>query len=424
MLTLIDTVSDTVRQSMTTFVENRLRCKANELVSEVSVQLLDSLFHAGREGLKAFLEGCEPDRSSIERDGQVYRLKDRASRKFLTLFGELEVERRYFYNDRQGRGITPLDEAWQMQGRYATPEVVERILWTSSPLTPSESAEAFSRLTAFKPSVACIQDIISRDGGALTIMLGNEIGTRAGEKSRRIEVPEQTEVFVASLDGANVLMRGTRRNKGEHENEAEAREAEPAETETGQGYRNAMVGSFSSYARVEKVVDMETGLEGLGAHRLGSQYCARMPEAGAVQFKKEFEAMLEEADGRLRSREKAGLEEVTRILLLDGARPLWNYVENNPLFEGYRLLLDFYHASEHLSELADALFGKDSGAGREWYENWRFKLKYEEGAVTGILRSASRHREKQRPGRKREKAVRKQETFFRRNRKRMNYQEH
>ena len=76
-----------------------------------------------------------------------------------------------------------MDESWDMQGRYASPEVVEKVLWLSSLLVPSDQAEACQRLCAFKPSISCIQDIISGDGASIASMLEleAEAGTFAGQ---------------------------------------------------------------------------------------------------------------------------------------------------------------------------------------------------------------------------------------------------
>lgn len=117
------------------------------------------------------------------------------------------------------------------------------------------------------------------------------------------------------------------------------------------------------------------------------------------------------------------MDEGPRFLLLDGARPLWKYVENNPLFAGYRMLIDFYHSSEHLSKLAAGLFGENSDESREWYEKWRSKLKYEEGGVGKMLRSAQSHAKRERRSKSQARKIESEMTYFKRNKGRMNYSE-
>ena len=88
------------------------------------------------------------------------------------------------------------------------------------------------------------------------------------------------------------------------------------------------------------------------------------------------------------------------------------------------MLVDYYHASEHLSSLAEALFGKSSQEADDWYKKWRHKLKYEPHAVDGLLRSSSRYRQTGKISEARKGEIEKEETYFRRNRQKMNYHEY
>ncbi len=417
MLTLIDTASETVKQSLRTFVENRFNGNPEGLcpeelcaglVSAVSRGLEESLAEAGRAAFKAFIEQFDTREERIVRGGRTYFPKGAApSKKFLTIFGELALERHYYHPRGGGKGVVPLDERWAMGGRYATPEVVSAVLYLSAMLVPGEVEGSCAKLCSFKPSTSCVQDIIGHDGARLADML-EEAADGSREPCRETAVPGGTEVFVASLDGANVRLR---KKRGEPASTAVAAGEEPS------CYKNAMVGSFSSYKTVDGVVDIETGMDGIVPERLGSTYCARMPEAGATRFKREFEAIVRDIGGKLP-------QDVTKIILIDGARPLWNYVERNPLFAGFRMMLDFFHSSEHLSGLAEALFGTGSEKAKAWHKKWRYKLKYDPGAVGGILRSAARYQKQGRMTKARREAIRKEQVFFRRNRARMDYPAH
>jgi len=142
-----------------------------------------------------------------------------------------------------------------------------------------------------------------------------------------------------------------------------------------------------------------------------------MPEERALTFKSEFERQVTQELVQLP-------ESITKILLMDGARGLWNYAENTKLFADFRRLLDFYHASEHLSALAEELFGQSSPKADNWYEAWRHKLKYEQGAVDGLLRSSARYRKMGKLSKARREQIEKEETYFKRNREKMNYHEY
>ena len=377
MLTLIDTAVETVKQSLESFVENDLECNpdalSSALVSELSRALEASFAKAGRAALKALIEPFDCKEETIERDGRTYRLKSEASNKtFLTVFGELELTRRYYHCHLGGAGIVPLDEAWDMQGRrYAVPEVVENVLWASAIIVLSEMEKFCARMCHFQPSTSCIQDIISRDGAGIADMLEAE---NEGVACRGIKVPEATEVVAFSLDGTTTLLR---KKGGSDDSDDEGQEKlisdgsdEQEQEKPASGYKHAMVGSFSFYRQIDGLVDIENGTEGIVPHRLGSMYCARMPEEKAPGFKREFEAIVEEIMAELA--DNAGIE---KLILIDGARPLWKYVENHPQFAGFHLLLDFFHGAEHLSLLAAALFEKGSKKAEQWYEKWRFNLK-------------------------------------------------
>jgi hypothetical protein len=217
------------------------------------------------------------------------------------------MQHRHSHCDKAGAGIVPLDIGWDMQGeRYAMPEVVESVLWGNAELTPAKFEEFCTKMCRFKPSTACIQDIIARDGTGMAAMLAAD---KEGVACRGIQVPDGTEIIVASLDGANVLLRekGVRRGRpaqrpgfktpGHSISHATVGEQEKASNTTPTCYKNAMVGSFSFYKQVDGVIDIESKQEGIVPHRLSSIYCARMPEDKAVGFKQEFEAIFNEVAG-------------------------------------------------------------------------------------------------------------------------------
>jgi hypothetical protein len=47
-----------------------------------------------------------------------------------------------------------------------------------------------------------------------------------------------------------------------------------------------------------------------------------------------------------------------KILLVDAHLSIQVYLKTNPFFQDFHCLIDFYHACEHLSKLAEQLFGK------------------------------------------------------------------
>jgi len=415
MPALIETVTNTVQQSLEKFASSDSLRNSEELTSElvrdVSAALHKAIFEGARAGLSEFIEAYDSGEDSLERDGVNYRFKGADSKTFLTLFGEIALTRRRYCHWAGGPSIVPLDEAWGMKGRYATPEVTGHLLLASSMLTPSEVAELVGRMCPYQPSPSLIQDLLNEDGAVINHLLS--LPEHAAKMRPCAEVDAQTTALAVSMDGANVLVR----EKGNKRGRPAERPGKDGSSSQSSSYKNAMVGSISRYKQLEDVINIETGEDAKMPERIGSTYHARMPEERAPTFKREFERQVAQE-----------LEEhpetITKILLMDGARGLWNYAENTEMFADFRMLVDFYHASEHLSALAEALFGKSSQKARDWYEKWRHKLKYERGAADGLLRSSARYRQRGKLSKTRREDIEKQETYFKRNREKMNYHDY
>ena len=96
------------------------------------------------------------------------------------------------------------------------------------------------------------------------------------------------------------------------------------------------------------------------------------------------------------------------------------------LFEDYEFLLDFYHMSEHLSNLAEALFGKGRDDAKRWYRRWRDKIKHEPGGVEAMQRAAAYRlkklkKRKAKLSKKRMESIAREQTFFANNKSKMEY---
>lgn len=415
MPALIETACNTIRQSLEDFASRESSGNSEtltrQLVHRVSAALQEAIFLGARAGFAKFVEAYDLQEDVLERDGLSYRFKEFDAKGFLTIFGEVSIKRRRYCHWKGGPSIVPLDEAWEMQGRYATPQVTEHLLLATSMVTPSEVAELVGRMCPYKPSPALIQDLVNEDGAVLNQLLSLPEHV-AQMRPCAQEGTEETTVLAVSMDGANALVR----EKGKKRGRPAQRPGKDEEPEKNSSYKNVMVGSISRYKQVDNVINIETGTLATMPERILSTYHARMPEPGAPTFKREFE--------RLVAREVAQLPEgITKILLMDGARGLWNYAENTALFADFKMLLDFYHASEHLSALAEALFGKSSKKATAWYEKWRYKLKYEADAVDGLLRSSARYCAAAKLPKARKEEIKKQEAFFSGNRYKMNYHE-
>jgi len=110
-----------------------------------------------------------------------------------------------------------------------------------------------------------------------------------------------------------------------------------------------------------------------------------------------------------------------RLFLGDGAPCNWNIAST--YFPDAVMILDFYHASEHLSELSKVLYSQDSTTqkelGKRWLSERLHALKHD--GPKSLIRALKRRRCKTA---KQQEAVRRELNYFRANQARMDYPAH
>ena len=396
---MITAMTETIRQNLASFCETRDFSRLTpELAEEITGGLRQVISQAGVAGYRAFLSAHEVHAQSINVDGEEYRLKSAIAKRFMTPFGSMVLDRNLFQNKTDTKCHIPLDVAWGMVDEFMTVEVREAVLFASAFVTPDETQTLLEKSALFHPSATAIKHVVAEKGAL--------IAEHKDELDRAIrldeEIPTATRVLAVSLDGANVLL-----------NEPGVKRGRPSERPGGQEdaesstcYKNAMVGTISFYGDV---------LEGERTpQRLDCHYTSHMPEDRAVTFKRQWEAEIMDTQSKCRS-------DIIKVLLLDGARPLWKYADNTPLFDDYEKGVDYCHTLEHLSLASEALFGKSSPEAKAWYDTYRKILLEKDNGAQRVLRSMDYYAKTQTLSADRRKALATQRTFFRRNKHRMNY---
>jgi hypothetical protein len=392
-------IEESVRQFKQSLQEIAEEHGGKELCPETLAELTGSLWEASLGAARNFLQGHlhanDPKDATIRRDGKLLRRKDDSGREVLTWLGPVRIERSLYQADHGGPAFFPLDELCGFHGLYATREVREACLFHLAFMTPKNVEAALRKSAPFQPSAGAIRSM-GLEAGMILDLRDEELfdQVRNGEAA-----PEGTEILAVSLDGANVLLNEKGTQKGR------PAERPGVEASGASAWRNAMVGSISFH----KFGEGEDGRP----ERLASRYVAQMPEPSFPKFRARFEAEVAHA-------KKAVGEDAIRVLVCDGARSLWKYAENNPLFRDFEKILDFYHAAEHLSKAAEAIFGKTSPESAKWYNRWRRKLLEIDNAPEALVRSMDRYAKRD-MGKTRREELAAQRTFFARNAKRMRY---
>lgn len=368
-----------------------------DLALDFSTALKDAFSEAGRQAYQRFIQSYDVSEPTFEINGQTFRFKTVSPKTFLTPFGEIRIARSLYQADTGGTSYCPLDDFWGMKGEFATEDVREAVAFSMAHLTADESQQFFEKCAWFHPSATAIKNIADN--------IGDFVETHADTIMQVVQdaqqIPQETEVFVASMDGATVLLREQGVQKGRPA-QRPGIEVSPSKNTA---YKNATAGAISCYALPPQPQEERP-------QRLQSCYVARMPQDGAATFKKLFEQEIRVAEEKL----PPG---VTKIFLCDGHRSIWSYADNNPMYNDFEKLIDFYHTTEHLSKAGEALCGKSSDLGTAWYNKYRKKLLEENGGAESVLRSMLYY--SQDLPKSRRDALEAERTFFMRNKDRMSY---
>jgi hypothetical protein len=385
---------DQFKQKCTEFCASKGLSGVHEASPEdcaaIADMLWEGVFEGGTRAMAEYMESCDAWTASVIVDGLRLRYKASSIKKFHVGFGVAAVNRRLYQADDGGACASPLDIRFNMVGEYALPDVREGVLHAAALMTPEEVSETMKDFRMPPMSATAVKRVILEAGARL--------------ESRRLEIesdsslagrlPEGVAALAASMDGTAAPVRDR-------------------PSETGYKYKvrfgMAMCGTVGVYG-APKV--REDGI--LRMERLESSALARMPEEKFPTFKSSFDAEVAAVSARLPA-------SVPRILLMDGAASLWRHAEDNPAYQGFLTLIDYFHMKEHLAAASEALFGVGMAAGKTWIDKWEAALLAEDGASAGVHRSIQYYLSGRRLSKARRKQAESHATYFRNNHGKMNY---
>jgi hypothetical protein len=216
--------------------------------------LKDMLANTGRTILTDFIAANEERGDVFEHRGVRHRFKQLSTKEWLSPFGILKVDRRYYQPDKGGDGVAPLDLKCGMTGRYMTLDVEEVSAFASAQLSPGTARQLLGKLLPHAPSEKAIRRVIA------------EVGQVADDSWDQIQdhVEEQAalpdgEVLVVSADGVIVPMREAGIKPGRPPQRPGLRKGNQTPT----AWREAAVGTVSIY---------RPGTEDKKHERLGTRY--------------------------------------------------------------------------------------------------------------------------------------------------------
>jgi hypothetical protein len=267
--------------------------------------------------------------------GQPARYAGRRAKRFTTALGPLTLRRAYYHCAACGQGFAPRDQALGLAGSTLSPAVT-RMVGTVGALVSFQEGSALLRELA---GVAVDPKQVERTAEAL----GRAIA--ADEQAVVVAAPApDAPTLYLGLDGTGLPMRAselTGRAGKQPDGTAKTREVKlcalwSAERRAPDGTPVRDPGSVTYSAAIESAATRDT-------------------DAAPAPFPQRV----------CREAQRRGFDHAARrVVLGDGAPWIWTLAEEH--FPGALQIVDRFHAKEHLSAVAKALYGPTSDVGRAW----------------------------------------------------------
>jgi hypothetical protein len=326
-------------------LENGLQAAAQEMCR----QILE------REANRLEPEDKSAAPSKVRYRKERYRLNKKTPARIATRFGTMVLRSFYYLNEADGEpGLHPLRVRLGIGAGSATPALLERVARMSVDHTQSE-----------------VRTWLVREHG---LTWSNERLRTALAGFRQALLP-----FVAQLQTARLLswLEQAQRSHGRHRPVlAAGRDGIMIPMRRG-GYQEASTATVSVYDRRRR--------------RLGTIYLGQMPQEKQTTLSGTLTALLTATltawPGPLprlayiTDKGSAPDDYYRRMLRKmkhprDGQRLVWEWV------------LDFYHVCSYVGKMADALFGPQTSAARQWFAKVRRWLRDRRQGAAQVLRSA------------------------------------
>jgi hypothetical protein len=319
--------------------------------------LLEFLMKLGRTAMGEVFQQLDRgyEGAVIAKDGRKYKFVGYRTTSLHGLFGMIEYKRAYYFSEQEGGGgYFPLDGKLGIQKRH-TPGCQYFLSSFTGREAYQKSLDRFHEI--FRPdateliSMRKALDMDAELGGRLESLRQQEIAQvfvakRAVTKENAIE-----DVMAVSVDATKL------RERGQEEISADGNKSYPSI------WRDVKIGAVSSLGWDEKREE---------AFCSASSYVSAIEHADLF-FKRLTVEMLRRAED---------LKRLHVVFLADGAKWIWDrFIEIAP--EHSTLILDFYHACEHVSGICKQLYGEQTPGYWKHFRSWKDMLT--DGDIVTVL---------------------------------------
>jgi hypothetical protein len=170
------------REELTKLVESSLESPMTpDRFADMVEGLKTTLAATGRLAFERMVLAHEEHGDILEHAEKRHRFKQGSLKEWLTPFGLVRIERRYFQPDDGGDGVAAIDLRCGMSGRYMTPDLEEATALASADLSPSGTRELLGKVLVRAPSEKAIRRVVADVGS----------GPKRGGTSSSIEWPRR-----------------------------------------------------------------------------------------------------------------------------------------------------------------------------------------------------------------------------------------
>jgi len=163
-------------------------------------------------------------------------------------------------------------------------------------------------------------------------------------------------------------------------------------------FRQAMVGTLGLYDR--------------HGTRMHTTYVGAAPEFGREKFVARMEKEIDHI--------KTLYPKALYIGLADGAKTNWDLLDKHTEVQ----VIDFYHATEYLTKVADVVFKKSIDQRDDWLDSACHRLKHELGAPTQLIKEMARFENSRRMSEANKQIIETSAEYFRKHKHQMPYARH
>lgn len=354
--------------SMVTSVAGQT-CTADQMERHLFQQLL----RMGAKLMQLYFDmrsQAAPRKEAANQKGDQLPYHSEKSRDYYSIFGELEINRPYFYRKGAG-GCLPLDAELGL-GKDSYSDFLRELHDELGVYIPfGQAVPIIERLLGIGLSKRCMQQFIGSDAAD---------GAAYYEQKPPPPPAQEAAILVAQADGKGVPIIKASANKDKVRlNQGEARSKKKAVTVT------AVYTIQPAPRTVDEVVAslLAQGPEKTPASRARPQHKQLW---GTLAGKP---AALDRLQGEVDKR--MGDHIYHRVMLCDGDKSLQAHLQQR--FPDFTLILDFIHAYEYLWQVATTLYGQDDSDRLAWMlERTRTLLEGQAGSLATSFRQLAQEK--------------------------------